>query len=259
MIRSRLKKIAIVAGAGAIATMGTLALNPFSASADPTVATTMTVTGPANLATGHAASFVAIITATPPVVKATGAITFTITGTDASSISCVSAPVMSGKGKAVCKVAAGSLLASAGPYSVTAAYSGDPTYVASSDTISQTVSPATAHVKLTVDAKPISGTASTFTATVTGGGGLLPTGNVVFTVAADGKTNCTPLVKNNSESLSPNAAPTPVAQAVCSLPAQWLKASKADPHPSWTVVATYGGDANFASGPMAKMTGTAKS
>jgi hypothetical protein len=259
MIRSRLKRIATVAGAGAVATMGTLALSPFSASADPTVATTTTVTGPASLATGHAATFVAVLGATPPVVKATGTITFTITGTDSSSISCVSAPVLSSKGKATCKVAAGSLLASDAPYSVTAAYSGDPTYVASSDTISQAVSAATAHVKLTVDAKPISGTASTFTATVTGGGGLLPTGNVQFTVAADGKTNCSPLVKNNIESLSPNAASTPVAQAVCSLPAQWLKASKANPHPSWTVVATYGGDDNFASGATAKMTGTAKS
>ena len=88
----------------------------------------------------------------------------------------------------------------------------------------------------------------------------MPTGNVQFTVAANGpngKLICNPGGKN--QPLSPSSDPVPVAQATCSLPAGWLKtATKADPHPSWAVVATYGGDGNFASN-SAILRGTAKS
>lgn len=269
MIRSRLRKFAIVAGAGAVATVGTLALNPFSASAVEVPATTTTVVGPTTLTTGHAATFTATIapfkTPTTPVVKATGTVTFTITGSDASTVNCTNTPALSGKGRSTCRVAAGGLLSAAAPYSVTAAYSGDggTNFGPSSDTISQAVTAATAHVKLTVDAKPISGSASTFTATVTGRGGALPTGLVEFTVASDGtpaKRTCANSAKFNTEILSPNSGTPPVAQAVCSLPAGWLKtASSADPHPSWTVVAQYQGDGNFQFGATATMTGTAKS
>jgi hypothetical protein len=267
MIRSRLKKMAIVAGASAVVTAGILAVNPFSASAADAPATTTTVTGPATIATGHAATFIAAVspskTTTPPVVKATGAVTFTITGHDASSVSCTNVPALSGKGKFTCKVAAGSLLASASPYTVTASYAGDggTNFGPSSDTISQIVSAATAHVKLAVDSKPVSGSPSTFTATVTGGGGALPTGNVVFTVAANGstaKTTCASSAKGNTVALSPSSGTPPVAQAVCSLQAGWVKTTTTT-NTAWTVVATYKGDSNFAAGAWARMTGTAKS
>jgi hypothetical protein len=265
MKRSGLRKITIVAGAGAVATVGILALNPFSASATTdAVATTTTVTGPASVATGHAVTFTATVspntTGSKPVVKATGGVTFTITGSGAASATCTNIPAVNGKGKAVCKVAAGSLLASASPYSVTAVYQSDGTFAGSTGNASEPVTQATAHVKLSYDVKPVSGAATTFTATVTGGGGAMPTGTVQFTVAADGpngKLVCNPGGKN--QPLSASSDPTPVAEATCSLSAGWLKtATKGDPHPSWAVAASYSGDGNFASN-SATIRGTAKS
>ncbi|MGH9018614.1 MAG: hypothetical protein ACRDY1_12765 [Acidimicrobiales bacterium] len=260
---NRLKKLALVAGAGAVATAGALALGALSASAD-VPATATTVTGPATLATGHGANFVAAIspakTTTTPVVKATGAVTFTITGRDASTVSCANTPALNGKGIATCRVAAGGLLASASAYTVTAVYAGDggTNFGPSSGTLTVDVTAATAKVKLSFDAKPVSGSPSTFTATVTGGGGALPTGNVVFSVSASSTTKkCT---GGNTEALSANSATPPQAQAVCTLPATWLKPpSKSNPHPTWTVSATYLGDGNFAPGASATKNGTVKS
>jgi len=262
MLGSRLRKIAIVAAAGGAATVGTLALNPFSASA-AAPSTTTTVTGPATVPTGHGATFTATIspskTTTKPVVKATGAVSFTILDSSANPVSCSNVPVLSGSGKFTCKVAAGSLLASASPYSVEASYAGDggTNFGPSNATVSLAVTAAAPHVRLTVDAKPTVGSASTFTATVTGGGGILPTGMVEFAVVGN-KTTCSPTAKNNEEGLSPNSGSPPVAQAVCSLPTTWLKSTKAIPSPHWTVVVTYLGDGNFAKGATARMNGTAK-
>jgi hypothetical protein len=265
MIRSRLKKIAIIAGAGAVATMGTLALNPFSASADGATVTTTTVTGLNTVTTGHGVTLTAAVTppktSGPPVVKATGAVTFTITGNDASSVPCTNTPAVNGKGKATCVVAPGSLLAAASPYSVSAVYAGDANFGSSTGTFSVSVTPATAHVRLTVDSKPASDSPSTFTATVTGGGGTAPTGTVTFTVASNGKgakVLCNPGGKK--QTLAPNDATPPVATATCALAAGWMKvAGKSGSSTSWTVVATYGGDGNFQGGASAKMSGTAKS
>jgi hypothetical protein len=265
MMRSRLKKIASIAGAGAVATVGTLALNPFSASAAGTTTTATTVTGPSTVTTGHGVTLTAAVSPSkvtgPPVVKATGAVTFTITGSDDSSVPCANTPAVNGKGKATCVVAPGSLLAAASPYSVSAAYAGDTNFSASTGDFSVSVTAATAHVRLTVDSKPTSDSPSTFTATVTGGGGTAPTGIVTFTVASNGKPAklvCSPGGKK--QTLAPNDATPPVATATCALAAGWMKVSaKSGSSTSWTVVATYGGDGNFQGGASAKMSGTAKS
>ena len=115
MIGSRFKKLAIVAGAGALATASTLALNPFSASATDATTTT-TVTAPA-ATTGHAVKFTAKVSPsrTPsPVTKATGTVTFTIVGSDNSSVACTGENTVTiAAGRAICKVAPGPLTPSA--------------------------------------------------------------------------------------------------------------------------------------------------
>jgi hypothetical protein len=184
-------------------------------------------------------------------------VTFTITGADSSSVDCTGGDVvdLTTKGKAVCKVPPGSLLASASPYSVTAVYSGDSTFATStSSTLSQPVTAVPTHITITYDAKPTSDSETTFTATVTGGSGSLPTGTVTFeAIATNGnnkKTRCNP--GGDSQPLSPSSDATPVAQATCTLAAGWLKvanANKSNPKPTttWALRATYLGDANHSS------------
>jgi large repetitive protein len=255
MMRSRLKKMAIIAGAGAIATMGTLALNPFSASADG-ASTSTSVSAPTSLTTGHAVNFTAFVTPTTaiPGTKPTGTVTFTIVGSDNSSVACaggVSNPTINGKGKAVCKISSGTLVASASPYSVTAVYSGDDNFAGSTGSTSLDVTLAPSHVKLTYDAKPTSGSATTFTATVTGGGaGSLPTGQVIFAVSTSPSAGSTKCSGGNTQTLAASSDATPVAIVTCALQAKWFKvpaATKTDPHPSasWTVTASYRGDNNL--------------
>jgi hypothetical protein len=239
--------------------VGAVTLNPFSASAAPKTTTTTTVTGPAHVATGHAATFTASVspfkTGTGPSVKATGTVTFTVVGGHASSAPCANgaSQPLGKNGRAVCKVAPGSLLASASPYTVTAAYSGDGNFAASSGSLSQSVSAATTHLRLTYDAKPTGGSATTFTATVTGGSGSLATGKVQFAVSstpAPGNPKLLSCTGGNAQALSANTATPPVATATCSLQAKWFRvptASKTSPHPvgTWTVTATYPGDGNL--------------
>jgi hypothetical protein len=265
MIRSRLKKIVIIAGAGAVVTAGTLALNPFSASADggTGTATATTVIGPTSVSTGRAVTFTASITppktTSAPVVKATGTVTFTVTGGNASSVACSgtsNAIALNGKAKAFCKIPSGSLLASASPYSVTAAYSGDSNFAASNDTISQAVSSATTHITLAFTPKPTSGQASVVTATLSGGSGALPGGDVSFTVYSENPTkpaliNCGGgKASGNFQALSSNGATKPQAVATCNLSAGWFNVpapSNKVPHPSstWKVTASYDGDGNY--------------
>jgi hypothetical protein len=254
MIGSRLRKIAVVAGAGTVAAVTALALNPISASA---TGTTITLTQP-TVSTGHAATFTATLspfkTPAPGATRATGPITFTITGSDSSTVSCTSPnpAALNKKGKAVCTVGAGSLLASASPYTVTASYGGDPpNFPAASDTVSETVGRASTKITLSDGGTPpASGSGSVFTATVTGGSGSLPTGTVTFGVlATDGKLhkdNCKP----DAQPVSASSSTPPVAQATCTLSVGWLKVAKAtkndsNPTTTWEVTARYGGDSTF--------------
>jgi hypothetical protein len=258
MIGSRLKKMAIVASAGAVATVGILALNPFSASADA-VATTVTVGGPSSITTGRAATFTAALspskTTTTPAVKATGDVSFTVTGNDNSDVACTNVPVLSGTGKFTCKVAAGSLLASASPYTVTANYGGDVNFAAGSGVLVEDVSSATTHIKVTFDQKPASGVGNTFTATLSGGSGALPTGDVSFVVTSPSTSKSADLncgggkPSGNFQALTSNGAAKPEAVATCVLSAGWFNvtATNKDPHPVsvWRVTATYDGDNNY--------------
>jgi len=252
-MRSRLRKCATVAGAGAVATVTILALAPFTASAVGTAATTTTLKAAASVANSHAATFTATVAAsTKGSGKPTGTVTFTITGSDSSTVDCTVSDTVKihGRGKAACQVAAGSLSASASPYAVKAVYSGDGTYAGSSASISEAVTTAKSHITLSFDAKPASKQQTVFTATVTGGSGT-PTGTVTFVAAAPGshsKARCSP--GGRVQPLAVNGATPPQDVATCTLKAGWLvvkKATKSNPQPSssWTVVATYSGDANF--------------
>ena len=180
-----MKEFAIIAGAGAVATASTLALNPFSASAtDATTTTTTTVTGSAQATTGQTVKFTAKVSpskTTAPVTKATGTVTFTIVDNDAKSVSCAggNSATLTATGRAFCRVSANTLTAASSPYTVTASYSGGNGFGPSTGTLSQTVSLAPTRVRVSVDGPPTSTTASTFTATVTGGSGL-PTGTVTL-------------------------------------------------------------------------------
>jgi hypothetical protein len=261
MMRSRLKIIASIAGAGALATVGTLALNPFSASADG-APTSTAVSAPTSLATGHAVNFTAIVTPTTaiPGTKPTGTVTFTITGSDSSSVACaggVSDPTVNGKGKAVCKISTGTLKASASPYSVTAVYSGDSNFAGSTGNLSQTVTAATTHIALTFSPKVTTGLATLVTATLSGGSGTLPSGVVSFAVTSPYASKPATLYcggvkgpRANIQALSSNGATKPQSVATCNLVAGWFNvpaSSTQDPHPSsiWKVTASYTGDGNY--------------
>lgn len=269
----RVRKIAIVAGVGAVATASALALVPFSASAAGPTPTTTTVTGPATVTTGHAVTFTAAVFPfkTPaPVVKAGGTVTFTITGSGigSGSVACIagnSALPLNGTGKAVCKVASATLLASDSPYTVSATYTGDDSnFAGSAGVFNEPVSSAKTRIILGYDTKPVSGSPTMFTATVTGGAGSLPTGTVLFSATSSTgqltKAHCNP--GGPSQPLSPNSATPPLAQATCSLAANWFKvpaASKTNPHPvgTWTVSASYSGDNNYGAS-VASKHGTSK-
>jgi hypothetical protein len=248
MIRSRMKKLAIVAGAGAVATASILALNPFSASAADAAATTTTVTASAHATAGHSVKFTATVSP-----RATGIVTFTITGSDSSPVPCLggNAPALKPTGAAICKVAPGVLKASASPYTVTASYAGNANFASSTGTMSESIGLATPTVKVTVDQTPATHQASTFTATVSGSTAGAPTGTVTFIVTAQKPSHAKTLVCQGGKVQALSATGTPPQMtATCLLPATWLKlkkANKGDPNPSntWTVVANYNGDKSY--------------
>jgi len=267
-----MRKIAIAAGAGAVATMTTLALNPFSAGAvDATTATTTTVTGPATATAGHGLKFVAAVspfkTTTAPIVKATGTVTFTIVGSDSSTVACAggnSSPALSRTGTASCKVSPATLSAAASPYAVTATYSGDDNFAGSSNEISQTVGLATTRITLSFAPKVASAAATVVTATLTGSSGLLPTGKVHFVVLPSlnnptkaSLDNCSGKASDDFQVLSSNEAPKPKAVVTCQLSAGWFNASSTAKTSTWAVEASYNGDRNFGQVQVTK-TGTVK-
>jgi hypothetical protein len=253
----RLRK-AVVAGAVAVATVTPLALISSIAGATSGTTTSTTVTGPSSVGTGQASVFTATVspntTGASPVVKATGTVTFTITGKDASSVACNGGDAVSinGKGKALCKVAGGSLEASASTYSVAAVYSGDSNFAGSTATpMTLTVNPDKPKLHLSVTSgKPTSGVSSTFKATINvGKAGSLLGGKVQFVVA---DTPAQPKAKRTCQggSNQPVAVSGNVGTATCILPAGWFVVpapTKTTEHPrgAWTVTAAYLGNGNF--------------
>ena len=192
--------------------------------------------------TGQPVTFTATVAPTSPAVGTpSGSVTFTITGSDASSVSCDSGAVVPLTGDVAACPVSGGLLAAGTPYTVTAAYSGDANFAVSTATFSQSVNRATATIAVAatpstasvVDGQPVSFTA---TIAVTAPGTGTPTGSVVFAVSY-----ATPTGLNSTTELCQGGDTVPLAglSATCSFPsglrAKWL---------SYTVTATLS-DPNF--------------
>jgi large repetitive protein len=158
--------------------------------------TTTAVTSASNpTVTGQPVSFTATVAPVLPSTGVpTGTVTFSITGTG-GSVPCdggTNTVMLDGSDMAQCSVAAG-LLAAGSPYTVSAAYSGDTNYAASTGTTTQDVSRATATIGVTSSvSSPVSGQPISFTATITGinpPGMGTPTGSIVFSVVGSNGTN----------------------------------------------------------------------
>jgi Bacterial Ig-like domain (group 3)/Glycine rich protein len=134
---------------------------------------------------------------------------------------CGAQPVDTTTGKATCQVT----YTSTGTHSITAAYSGDPAFGPSSDTLTQTVGQAATTTAVTSSANPSTvGQAVTFTATVSvnSPGAGTPTGTVTF---SDGSTQLGTATLDSS--------------GTAAITASALAAG------SHTITAAYGGDQNF--------------
>ncbi len=212
-------------------------------------ATTVTVTtGTATVLSGRGVTFHAAVT--PSRVgksKITGKVIWTITGSNGSVATCSkSSAAISPRGLAYCAVGTGQLVATASPYTVTAAYSGDSNFGQNSGSVHETVTIAPARIRLRIT-HPSSGAPATVTATVISGTGTKAiTGQVTFAVAAVPSKDayCSGLKTSDSQPLVANVA-------TCSLPAGWITvptATTSDPHPKarWTVTASFDATANFA-------------
>jgi hypothetical protein len=263
MFRGRFKKLAMATGASALVAVAGLAVVPAIAGATGSSPTSTSVTArPASTTTAHpltlSASVVAVtgvastirgVTANVP----TGTVTFTITGLHSGTASCKTSNVVTinHRGKATCHVLAGQLLAHDSPYAVTATYSGDSNFAASTGNTSVTVAKARTKTHLKLDSKPVNGSPNSVTATVTTKhGGSLMSGVVVFSVSASPATAKSKRTCTNGGDVQPLAITGNVGTASCELQAGWFIISKVSPgnkhpHGSWNVTANYSGDDNF--------------
>ncbi len=238
-------RLAAAAAVGVGALLGTAVVGATAAGAQ--TSTTLTVTSRVNpIVVGQGALFVAQLSDggkfSP---KPTGTITFTITGSDNSTVSCAKPVSMSGAGKAVCPVAPGALTVVGSAYSVTASYSGDSSYdPATSNTVSETVDQAVLKLHLSDPTKPTNGGPAVFT--VEAKAPITLDQPIVFAVSSDNGTKGTKPACSNGG----NVQPLVDNVATCDLPAGWIivpAPTKADPFPKerWGVAAVYAGDPNF--------------
>lgn len=133
--------------------------------------TTTTLTGPGSIEFGRSATITATVAGTggPP----TGSVIFTVDGTAQPSV-----PLSGGTASITLPALA------VGSHTVTAAYSGAPTFAASTGTLAGGQPVTAATTALAIAASPsagVFGAASTFTASVTSASGV-PSGNVIFTI-----------------------------------------------------------------------------
>jgi hypothetical protein len=275
MFRGSGKKTFVAAGATVLVAAASLAVVPLVASAAGTSPTSTSVAAhPTATTTGHQLTLVAQVTSVTPVASTvhaaraatgnssvpTGTVTFTVTGSNASTVNCKNSNTVtiSKRGKASCKVLKGQLQAVDSPYAVSATYSGDTNFAGSTGLTSVTVTRAPTSTRLKIGpSRPVSGSPNAVTATVrTKGGEALLSGSVTFAVAsspATGKTTCTNdngSGKPKTYDTQPLAVSNNVATAVCDLQPGWFVISKVTPankhaHGSWNVSGSYSGDSNF--------------
>ncbi len=239
------RRIALrVAAVGTALALLSLALvaSPAAATTKSTTTTVTATTAP--VVTGESITFTATVTRlnqTP-----TGTVTFDITGADSSTPVCgggdtIALGPASPGSSAQCTIGAG-LFADASPYSVSAVYSGDANYTASTGTLSEAIYKGRTTTSLTSASNPtVTGQPVTFTAVVapnspsTG----MPTGMVTFSITGTG-----------GASIACDAGDTQPLDssdmAQCSVGAGLLAANS-----TYAVTASYSGDTNYA-----KSTGT---
>jgi hypothetical protein len=235
-----------------VATIGT-GVPAFAAQSQDLQATTVTITSTKPTAlTGAELNFRAAITPNliAPRTHITGTVTWTITGSDASTVPCqkTSTPTVKNSGVVSCRVNKALLQAAASPYTVDASYSGDSNFAPGSGTLTQTVGIKQPNMIIRLPVGPSNGGPSTVTATVSAGvGSPLLTGSVIFSIASNVVTACT------NGSAVPHSAAKSVALgsdgsnanvATCQLPAGWITvpaSSNSDKHPKtrWTITATW--------------------
>jgi hypothetical protein len=257
MFKGRTKKVAVAAGASVLMAMTSLAVVPLVASASTTGTTTSVTATPAATTTGHAVTIAAkVAPVTTDAATLAGTVTFTITGSDSSTISCKNpapAPV-NHAGKATCLIPAGTLLAAASPYTASGTFTpSNANYSGSTGSTSVAVTKARTHTKLKGKPAVQNHTANVFTASIKAGGATkLIGGEVRFTVVSKpGPTNPHKLICAGGD-LQPVAVSGNVATATCSLQAGWFVVppkTKTDKHPVGTygVSAVYLGNGSFLS------------
>jgi hypothetical protein len=275
--------MAFAGAASILIAAGTLAVVPLTASAQGTAPTSVTVVShPASTTTGrpftisaqvlpvtgdadtvssralfHFRAHHAAKAATGNASVPTGTVTFTITGSDDSTVPCKTTATnientatISHVGKASCTVTREEVQAIDSPYTISVAYSGDPNFAGSTGTSTLDVAKAKTHTKVHVDSRPTDDSANTFTATIHGGpGGSFLSGTVNFSVAS------TPFTLKSLRTcaggdVQPVAVTGNVGVATCVLQSGWYVVkgpTKRTPHPhgSWNVSASYAGDGNF--------------
>ena len=174
-------------------------------------APTVTVTGLSNPATTGPVTYDVTVTgsgATP---------TGTVSVSDGNGGSCaISSLDSSGSGSC-------SITEPAGSYTVTATYSGDANYGSAVGTLIEAVEPASPTVSISESANPAALGRVTYKVTVTGVAGFTPTGSVTV---SDGRRTCTIATLNTSGMGSCNIA---------------------EPAGTYTVTASYSGNANYVS------------
>jgi hypothetical protein len=239
--------VAVVVGIGTPA---------FAAGQDASTATTTSVTTTKpSIESGRPVVFHAVVAPNKSgKSKATGTVSWSIVGQNGSSLSCAkSSSALSGGGKATCTVANGQFVSVASPYTVTATYSGDANFAGSAGSTTETVAVARTTIRIQVDSRPTSGSATTVTVTVSSGmGSPALTGDVTFaafsSMSVKGvKANCT---GPNTVPPGNQVQPLVGGQATCTIPAGWMVVASptgGDKHPKtrWAIFASYGADGSF--------------
>jgi type II secretory pathway pseudopilin PulG len=215
---------------------GTLQIVVTNPALDPPPAPPMTVSAPIT-SVGQSGTFNATVTGTNGITP-TGEVGWSFSSTSPGSPTCNTSnlnPTMSPPGNsatATCVIAA----AQAGMYQVTANYSGDGNYGFASGFATLTVGQAIPTV--TISAPPTTtGQTLNFTASVTGSGGITPTGQIVWTVSPSSPGSPTPTCGPSPGNLTPGSAGT--ASVACSISSAQLSP------PPYSITAAYSGDDNY--------------
>jgi hypothetical protein len=150
------------------------------------------------------------------------------------------AVTVSGSVAPTCKVVSGNVLASDGPYTVTAAFSGNTDNAASTGTYDEAVATAASAVKLKVTPPASSGSPGSLKAVVTGVANTavpassgVPTGTVTFTItdSSDNPVSC-----DGGDTVAVNAT----GRAICTISSSLVSGGS-----PYTATATYNGDDTF--------------